>query len=312
MLPEIAAIDAAKGWQGYYQAYRNLYREVLVSRWGLGHVTYAGHIHHTAIPDVSGQVMGGLSWAAYSQPSSETLIAFLTLFAELVRNEPHRATSNRYLFFTLQGTISDRANYCAALGSIADRINFSVLSLETQLALPTWSGPIHSVEALYPATNKAFESLFAWGRLSAERARREFSMITLPETLSALKSLTTTDALFVRSSILLSAFRLGIPPTEATTSIGDGVTVAALVARNRAVMSQWDESALSFFHGLTHIVSDEMETYLVQPGDILGRIVRDKYSVPFEHLWPLIAALNPRIKDPNKIVAGTEIVLPRM
>src|SRR5688572_13310217 len=116
MQKELEAIDAANNWKEYYAAYGNVYDELIGPRWGLGRFTRSGHVHHTAIPDASGDVAGCASWAAYSQPSSKTLVAFLELFRELIEREPHRVSSNRYCFFCPKGPLPEDAEVARALG----------------------------------------------------------------------------------------------------------------------------------------------------------------------------------------------------
>src|SRR6266850_4560887 len=103
MRDEIQAISVASSWAEYYDAHKRAYRALLESRWALGTVTFAQQLHHTAIPDAAGATAGVLNWAAYSQPSVETLHAFVPVFKTVLDAEPHRIRSNRYLFFVTNG-----------------------------------------------------------------------------------------------------------------------------------------------------------------------------------------------------------------
>jgi hypothetical protein len=310
MRPEIAAVDAASGWREYYQAYCDLYREVLARRWGLGRISPAGHIHHTAIPDVSGQVAGGVSWAAYSQPSAETLLAFLGVFRELIEKEPHRATTNRYLFFCLKSPLPDPEQVRSALGLWSVRLVYSVECLEEQLSLPDWVLPLHSAFALHASED--IRVLDSSNSLDGPAATDFLENLTARMATGGGLQQSVTDMLLLRSSILLSAFRVGIGAPEAAMLLGNGAATGAIVAEHRARESAWGTEAVEYLNAVLVAAPKAVSSYRIQTGDILTRLVRERYGVPFERLWPVIRALNPQIEDPNRIIAGSQIQLPEL
>lgn len=77
-------------------------------------------------------------------------------------------------------------------------------------------------------------------------------------------------------------------------------------------LARASDRQLSYLNELLTQAPEEFQRYQIAPGDILGRIVRDKYGVPFHQLWPIISALNPQIRDPDEIVAGRHILLPEI
>src|SRR5258708_13676635 len=99
MTEEMLAINAASNWLQYYEAYKRAYRTLLEARWGLGAATFAQQLHHTAVPDVSGDTAGVVSWAAFFQPSPATLPPFIPLLRPALTAVPLRFRPTSHLFF---------------------------------------------------------------------------------------------------------------------------------------------------------------------------------------------------------------------
>lgn len=109
---------------------KRAYRALLEARWGLGTATFAQQLHHPAVPDVSGDTAGVLSWAAYSQPSAETLRAFIPVFRTVLEAEPHRIRTNRCLFFVTAGDALPTTTIRQGLGDVGSRVDVWSGSLE--------------------------------------------------------------------------------------------------------------------------------------------------------------------------------------
>jgi len=58
------------------------------------------------------------------------------------------------------------------------------------------------------------------------------------------------------------------------------------------------------------LLVDNTRTHIVKPGEFLSTIVRREYQMSYESLWPLIRALDPSLKDPNRVLARQQTKLP--
>src|SRR5438045_658180 len=103
MSEPLSQIVGASNWTEYYNAYKVAYTRLFATQWAFGSPSFAQQLHHPAIPDASGTAANIFNWAAYSQPSSATLKAFIPIFAGVLRTEPHRIRSSKYLFFVTTG-----------------------------------------------------------------------------------------------------------------------------------------------------------------------------------------------------------------
>jgi hypothetical protein len=212
------------------------------------------------------------------------------------------------LFFCLKSPLPDPEQVRSALGLWSTRLVYSVECLEEQLTLPAWVSPLHSAFALHASEDRhALSGSYSLtGRVATDFLENLTARIASGEGLHR----SVTDVLLLRSSILLSAFRLGIPGSEAGLLLGSGAATGAIVAEHRAGESSWGTVAVEYLKAVLRAAPKEVTSYRIQPGDILTRLVRERYGVPFERLWPVIRALNPQIEDPNRIIAGRQIQLP--
>jgi len=309
----IRRISEAAGWSDYYQAFKDAYTEVLGSGWALGRLGFAQHLHHTAIQDVSGNVHGAMAWSVYSQPSHETLSAFLDVFCELLEREHQRIRSGRYLFFVTSGPAMPMERASEILGPLASQVDFWCGSLEEVISLDPAPRAAVGLEALFGARRwlRDAES-FGGGEKAGDVALRllrngalegiDFGRSVAPR---ALRS-----GLF-DSCLILAGLRLGCTVSQVADTVGSGVGVGALIAHERAHSSGWNH-AEAFLRELMERHPIASEDYVVKPGDILSRIVRERYETSYDKMWPLIRALNPELHDPNLIVAGRHLLLPKM
>ncbi len=128
-------VNRANTWAEYYGAFKDAYRYLLEDSLALGNAGFAQQLHHTAIPDVTGTMVGSLNWSVYSQPSPQTLQAFLPVFRDLLKAEPHRIRSSRYLFFVTEGSPLSRVAIKSALGELGNIVDFWCGSLDTTISL---------------------------------------------------------------------------------------------------------------------------------------------------------------------------------
>jgi hypothetical protein len=305
-----ARLAAATDWQSYYEMYREVYRDLVCTQWGLGQPTFAGYIHHIAIPDSSGSI-AALNWAAYSQPSNETLVAALALFRDLLSAEPLRRKSNRFLFLTLEPQAISADAIRSTLAGVG-ALDLWTGSIPTTLALPAAIAAAESVEVFFGAVGQSElgQDLYVevggdkWLRAQVMRAR---------ETAAAARNSSLPAGFreqLALSSICLAGFRLGISTAELTTMISDSSGVSFLIASVRSGESGWGSEAERYFRQLQVLNPIKTKSYLVRPGDMLSRIVRELYEIPFHSIWPIIKTLNSRLTDPNRIIAGDTILLP--
>jgi hypothetical protein len=307
-------VRGAADWRSYYAVYRELYREVLEVGGGLGRVSFANQLHSTTVPDASGSVAGSLNWAAYSQPSAETLRVGIGLLGETIGLEPRRERNNRYLFFVPNEPGLDRTAVALGLGNSGPHMDFWSGSLSKWIGDPAAVAALRSVDLMFAeSTDWTLEPVPAppsqahgWLQQYVEPARRIGRDAWRSVAPLSLRSWLAT------SSVLLAAFRLGIAPEASAAMVGGDSGVAALIAQRRAEESNWGEAATEFFTALGQVSPLQGTRYLVRPGDMLSRIVREHYEMSFHLLWPVLRSLNPNLTDPNLILAGETILLPEL
>jgi hypothetical protein len=312
----ITRIRAAGGWSEYYEAYKALYSDVLRWRWALGKVTFANQLHHPAIPDASGSAIGTIRWAAYSQPSRETLVAFASVFAELLGREPHRFRTNRYIVLVPEGPALDRVEFGEPLGDAAGRLDYWCGGLDEALQWPAATAVLESVNVML----QTGEPLIVVGdAIRIDRSDdpvNELASLRRQLVASGLAAASVVPPAlrhaFVDSSFVLAAFRRRLSPSDVVTICQQNAGVAAWVARSRATSSAWPATAVQFCDDILSISPARTRTHIVAPGETLARLVREYYEQPFETLWPMIQAINPEIRDPNFIRAGQAIEFPVM
>jgi nucleoid-associated protein YgaU len=308
MANEVDAIAAAaRTWNEYYSAYQAAYREIFVSRWGIGTASAAQHIHHLAVPDISGQVVGGVSWAAYSQPSRETLLAMLPHFRDLIEREPVRAAANRYLFFVTSGSLPALADVARALGDAAKVIRYSISTIGSELSRPPWQGPIAGSAALGALTLLGSESEL----LNADSDAKQIVPFAagLAERREHLEE-DAADHILAGAGLVLAAARARLDAAAISQALDRRSWLFGYVATERARLSEWPSEDIAYCEQIRDARGPEVSLYRVRPGDILSRIVRDKYKTSFERLWPMLRAANPEITDPDRIRSGQTIRLP--
>jgi len=307
----IANIDRAAGWNEYYAAFQSLYREVVESRWCLGKAAFAHQLHHTAIPDSSGATLNAAHWAAYSQPSNETLDAFLRVFAQLLNAEPHRVRTNRYFFLVPTTLTLTREQVSSALEPASSKLDYWLGSLSEELDHESFVGPLRAVNVMF-STNQLVLSAVTSGSpqsIVADAARQVSAMDFRGLSSTVEPSL---RKLYAMSSVLLAATRTSLSAAEIAEFFGDATGVAAFIAGDRAKSSRWSEEHTAKVAAVLSIRPPQVDLYKVQPGDILTRIIRQRYEQSFHALWPILRSLNPHITDPNFIRAGEVLRLPRL
>lgn len=307
-------IAAASTWQDYYDAHKAVYTTILQEHWAFGTPGFAQQLHHTAIPDVSGSVAGAVNWAVYSQPSAETLESFLGVFAELLHSEPHRIRNSRYLFFVTAGPAVPREKADNILGPLAARVDYWCGSFDEFFSADKLWRAALGLEALYGARNWLIKNESCqWNPYD------ELTLTTLKAVRDAAHKETASSnsvvpllirGAFVDSSIILIGVKAGSSPESLADLIGEGAGVAAYIARDRARISLWQEGLVNIWQELLTLRPPRVEEYVVQPGDILSRIIRERYEMPYERLWPLIRALNSNLRNPDRIFVGQRLLLP--
>jgi hypothetical protein len=307
-------IRSATDWNSYYSAYTALFKEIIQSRWGLGAVTFANHLHHTAIPDASGSMLGTVRWAAYSQPSRETLSAFVTVFAQLLKREPHRMRSNRYLLLVPEGQPLERAIVATELGTQAKLVDYWCGSLAQSLRWPAGGAVLESINVLFQADLPLITEADGHELENAEQSSLTLSELRgrlLPQ-LADLPSIVPPRIrkAYMDSTLILAAYRNHLAPSVVSEIFGSDAGIAAYIAENRAKKSGWASDASAFCESVWNLSPPEATIHIVAPGDTLSRLAREYYQQPFESVWPLIKALNPDSSDPNFIRIGQRIAMP--
>jgi hypothetical protein len=313
----IKRIQESADWRAYYSAYADAYREFFQYRLALGRVDLVGQLHHTAIPDASGTTCGMVNWAAYSQPSAPTLSAFLELFSELVKSQPQRIRSSRYVFVIPEGAPFAYAEARQRLGDEGDKIDYWCDSFSTAFAIPEEYGPVDSVNLLVAGEQQLVhrEELIELGRMPTPDLGRLRSIRTALLKIQSTQRSVISPILIqpiIDSSFILAAFRLGLTSDDALSLCEGRGGIGAHIARERARDSEWSATCVGYCAALLEKCPTKAIEYVVKPGEMLSRIVRRNYGVSFDRLWPIIRVLNPTIIDPNFIRAGDTLSLPKL
>lgn len=309
-------VTAAVDWSSYYKAYKEVYREVVERRWAIGRATFANQLHHTAIPDCSGTTVGTVRWAAYSQPSSITLAAFLPVFSLGLAREPHRIRANRYLFLVPSEPSLTFQEAFTALAREGGRLDFWSGSVAEVLAWPAETGALQAMNAVFagsePLLTRA-DALALVDQADRPTALAELRRRLLAATIPAVSTVPpAVRRAFLESSFILAAGKLGLSRDAIIALCGDHAGVGACVARDRLSTSRWSRDLLELCTSVLEKAPPKSRTYTVVPGDILSRLVRQFYAQSFDSLWPLIRVLNPQIDDPNLIRVGQKIHFPEL
>ncbi len=310
----LSCVKQTNNWQEYYDTYKQAYKYLLEAKWAFGSAAFANQLHHTAIPDVSGTIAGTLNWTVYSQPSAHSLDAFLSVFRDLLQIEPHRIRNNRYLFFVTEGEPLSREDIKKVFGDIGNLVDFWCGSLDEALQVPEPLALVQGLDALLGAGNLLVDFL-ASHPLSPEKNTVEFlqsvraiSLDRLPVKVSVAPQ--AVQQLLVESFFILIANKLNISPEVTVDVVGEHAGLAAYVAANRARESMWKKETVAYCELILKRCPPRVVEYVVEPGDMLSRIVRRHFETSFDRLWPLIRALNPDISNPNRIMVGQKINLP--
>jgi hypothetical protein len=195
------------------------------------------------------------------------------------------------------------------LGDLGNQVDIWSGSLEHELAQIDASVTLHGAKVLmdYPipvsaATQADWHATFE-SMCEAMRSGDALSPSVVPR-LMRLPLLQSTAILF--------CYRQNINVSEALSVIGTRAAVAAHIAAERARRSAWGSAAVAYCESVAASSEAAVSEYLVQPGDTLSRIVRGRYEMAFERLWPVIKSLNPRLTDPNLIIVGQRLLLPHL
>ena len=298
-------ITAAASWKEYYEAYKSVYVKLLQQAWAFGEPGFAGQLHHTVIPDAAGRVAGIANWAVYSQPSSETLDSFLSLFSELLTREPHRLRTNRYLFLVRSGKplsreiVRERLGkhgpildyWCGSLEEIGglDEKRMSLVGIEALVGVRRWASDISGDET-------GLRNVFVEAK---EDAIAGTSVV--PEVLR--------EAL-VGSSVVLYAGSVGMQSDILISILGKLAGVAAFIARMRALESKAPPDRLIYCNKIIKSSQLSFIQYQVKPGDMLSHIVRKHYQTSYTTLLPLIRAVNPKLVNADLLQIGQVLKLP--
>ncbi len=307
-------VNRANTWEEYYGAFKDAYRHLLEESLALGTAGFAQQLHHTAIPDVTGTMVGSLNWAVYSQPSPQTLQAFLPVFRDLLKAEPHRIRSSRYLFFVADGSPLSRVDIKSALGDLGNLVDFWCGSLDRAISLSKHYALPLSLDALL-GDGTLLDGYLSSHSLYSEYSSLDFLASFRNYSLEHLPIATSIAPRPIRrplidSSFILASFKLNIDPQQVVAMIGADIGISAYMASNRAKASNWRTETVAYCERILLLCPPKVIEYTVEPGDILSRIVRKHYEMSFSLLWPLIRILNPDIADPNRIFAGQRIRLP--
>jgi len=307
-------IQVAKTWRDYYDAYKRAYSYILNDLWAFGKMGFAQQLHHTAVPDVSGAIVDSVNWAAYSQPSHETLETFLPVFSEALRAEPQRIRSNRYFFFVTYGAPIETSIVQSTLGHFNNQVDFwcgsfeDILSAGNVYSTAIGLGALFSTQNWSPPIDRTTNSLSGTEAVVfLQRIRKAIS-----EQILISHSIVPRQIIIplVDSFIILMGFKMYLSVESLSTVIGDNVGIAACIALDRVKASGWRKESINYCEQIISLKPPKTNDYIVQPSDMLSRIVRQHYEMAFYQLWPLIRVLNPQIKDPNRIFPGQRIHLP--
>ncbi len=308
-------IRGAKTWKDYYDAYKRAYSYILNDLWAFGKMGFAQQLHHTAVPDVSGAIVDSVNWAAYSQPSHETLETFLPVFSEALRAEPQRIRSSRYFFFVTDGDPIETSLVQSALGHLNNQVDFwcgsfeDILSAGNVYSTAIGLGALFSTENWSPPIDRTNNFLSPTDAIVFLQRIRE----AIDEQIKISSHSIVPGQIIIPLSdsfIILMGFKMNLSVESLITVIGDNVGIAACIALDRVKASGWQKESINYCEQIFSLKPPNTKDYIVQPGDMLSRIARQHYEMAFYQLWPLIRVLNPQITDPNRIFPGQRIHLP--
>jgi hypothetical protein len=307
-------IQEAKTWKDYYDAYKRAYSYILNDLWALGKMGFAQQLHHTAVPDVTGAIVDSVNWAAYSQPSHETLEKFLPVFSESLRAEPQRIRSSRYFFFVTYGVPIETSMVQRAFGDLCKQVDFwcgsfeDILSAGNLYSTAIGLGALLSTGKWCPPIDRTTNTLSGNDAIVFLQDIHE----TINKQISISHSIIPRQIIIplANSFIILMGFRMNVSVESLITIIGDSVGIATCIALDRVKASGWQKESINYCEQIFSLKPPKTNDYIVQPGDILSRVVRQRYEMAFYQLWPLIRVLNPQIKDPNRIFPEQRIHLP--
>lgn len=305
---------ASESWAGYYDRFKQKYIDILESRNALGKGLFAHHLHHVAIPDVTGTIPGIISWAGYSQPSTDSLLAFVEVFAELLTAEPHRIRNHRYFFLVPSGPAPSHTEVSKVLGELSSKLDYRVDSFSEILDLPSRVAVLDSLNLsmgvstyLIPrATIRALATQSSGDQIKLISHIRKELPATDSEQLVLKKNL---QDVWIDSTLILVAYTLGLAVEDAAL-LCQGSWGSALLAQYRATKSSWNEKAVVYCKNVSSLLPPKFFPYRIEIGDTLSGVVRRVFEMPFEAIWPWVQVLNPEIVDPNRIKAGVVIRIP--
>ena len=313
MTSPLQNIRLARDWREYYEGYSFAYDRVVAQTWALGSLHMVNQLHHTAIPDVSGSIAGSLSWAIYSQPSVESLAAFLPVFGDLLDGEPNRIRSNRYIFVVPDGDLPSKGEAEGLLGPMGRHLDFWLGSLKQELQESGVVGALQSANVLFEwgesliAPSEMRVLVVTEDRVAYLRALYETAVLRSRDARSRLPG--ELRSAHIAASFVIAGARMGVTPEELAIVLEDEGGIAAVIATDR-LQGAASREHLHFCARLLALSPPGSVEYRVRPGDILSRIVRNYYQLSFLNVWPFIQTLNPAMQDPNHIVAGQVIRLP--
>lgn len=292
---------AATAWIDYYQVYKEAY-VTIAQRCFLGGITFGQHVHHSAVPDAQGNAGGFLNWVAYSQPSSRTLSAYLPTLADVLTKEPQRSNS-RYLLLSSDESSATSAEAGGAFVAVPFPVDYWLGALPLLLASPANSGALLGAEMLFGDAGSADN----WQQIG-----------TAEDLLGALRQGYSKNSrvplgirqAFSDSFFLFCAYERGISVDKVIEILGKGAWLAAALARTR--LAHEADSSAEFVESVLEATKGNHRIHLVKAGETLSEIVRRTYGMSFDTMWPLVAALNPKIHNPDRIFPNQELLLPAL
>ena len=311
MTVSLSRVDMASDWREYQGAYQELYTEILTERCCLGRATFESTVHHSVIPDAMGSPYTRVNWAAYSQPSSETMRHVLSATKRTLA-QSHEMKHYRYLFFIPRGSCRHPETDLLSNSRLPYRFDYWSGSFESLLSLEPWQAVLASNNLLFGTSQDFTTSI----DLSQESSPRR-CVAYLVDYLKGFKvnPRSTVPPLLqpamTASSAIIAGMRLGLEVDDIINIQGSRLWLAARIALKRISQSS----------GGVHRHQDQCEqvikalptaceTHIVLQGDTLSRITRSKYGLSFSTLEDIVRELNPTISDLNKITTGQKIRLP--
>jgi hypothetical protein len=234
-------------------------------------------------------------------------LAALPAFADLLEREPTRIHNNRYIFFVPNEPGPTTKEVVLALHPVGTTIRFFASSIERQLDSPEWQGPLAAAAAI-----SSSEYAIDLRKSMGNELRPREQLFGLAKQLNGEARLDFSERLLLGGSLVLSGFRGGIAVSEISELLNQGAWLYGTAALERASASHWGADAERYCEDVQDFRSPDFDEYSVKAGDILSRICRERYQIPFVRVWPSIRELNPEIVDPNRIQIGQLIRLPRL